>query len=427
MPNYLHFIQLHLHKKTFTLVMVFLCFYISINNSIAQTPKAATFSGHTNHYLVKLLQDDTSAIMRKIMANPRKYHIQIIYTQIRRDKKYGYPTLQKYYFRVNSEEYFYPASLVKLPLAILTLEKLRSINKKNVNIFSPYKTESTFAPPAFYYNTDSTKIYHSLAYHLNKSLVISDNLAPNYMYELLGKEHIHKRLQKTGFNHLTITNRFYNNSTNTNSYTGPISFLDTEGKPLWQQDSVRFKGTIKQPIPRALVGKGYIHNNYLIRRPRDFKLDNYASLEDLDEMLTGVMFPELNRKMSNFNLEAQDYLFLQYLMGLRPRKSNYPDYQPDSLYPDNMRKFILKGTKKGMIEDNITIINKVGMAYGFLSDIAYIHDSKTNIEFIVSAVIYANKDEILNDGNYDYDSIGLPFLTELGRLLYEHELKLKKK
>lgn len=413
-------------KSAFTFVMVFSCLFISADPSFAQKPKAATFSGHTNHYLVKLLQEDTSAIIQKVMSNPRKYHIQIIYTRISRDKKYSYPTLQKYYFRINPEEYFYPASLVKLPLAVLTLEKMRTIDKKGVNVFAQYKTESNFAPPAFYRASDSIKMYHSLAYHLNKSLVISDNLAPNYMYELLGKEHIDKRLKKAGFNQLTISNRFYNNSPNTNSYTGPVSFLDAQGNAIWRQDSTRFKGIISQPVSRAWAGKGYIHNGSLVRRPRDFKLDNYASLEDLDEMLTGVMFPELNLKISSFNLEPQDYEFLQYLMGLRPRKSTYPAYTPDSLYPDNMRKFILKGTKKGPIEDNLTIINKVGMAYGFLSDIAYIHDNNTNVEFMVSAVIYANRDEILNDGNYDYETVGLPFLTELGRLLYQHELKTKK-
>ena len=406
--------------------MVFLCLFTTVHISLAQkSPKAAIFSGHTNHYLVKILQEDTSAIIQKVMANPRKYHIQIIYTRISRDKKYSYPTLQKYYFRINPEEYFYPASLVKLPLAVLTLEKLHTINTKGVNVFAPYKTESSFAPPALYKSADSVKTYHSLAYHFNKALVISDNLAPNYMYELLGKEYIDKRLKKAGFSYLTVSNRFYNNSPNTNSYTGPVSFLDAAGNTLWTQDSTRFKGTISQPITRALVGKGYMHNGFLVRRPRDFKFDNYASLEDLDEMLTGVMFPELNLKISNFNLEPQDYEFLQYLMGLRPRKSTYP-YAPDSLYPDNMRKFILKGTKNGPIEDNITIINKVGMAYGFLSDIAYIHDNNTNVEFMVSAVIYANSDEILNDGNYEYETVGLPFLTELGRLLYQHELKTKK-
>lgn len=420
-----HYSNNALIKLNVTFVIVFFSLFVVHQVAFGQNPKAATFTGHTNHYLVQLLQNDTSAIIRKVMANPRKYHIQIIYTRITRDKKYAYPTLQKYYFRVNPEEYFYPASLVKLPLALLTLEKLHTINKKGVHIFAQYKTHGDFAPPAFYISADGTKHYHSLAYHLNKSLVISDNLAPNYMYEMLGKEYIDKRLKKAGFSHLTISNRFSNNSPNTNSYTGPVAFVDSLNNTIWQQDSIRFKGIISQPIHRALVGKGYIHNNYLVRKPRDFKLDNYASLEDLDEMLTGVMFPELNRKLSSLNLEPQDYEFLQYLMGLRPRKSTYPVYSPDSLYPDNMRKFILKGTQKGPIEDNITIINKVGMAYGFLSDIAYIHDNNTNVEFMVSAVIYANRDEILNDGSYDYESIGLPFLTELGRLLYQHELKSK--
>jgi len=34
---------------------------------------------------------------------------------------------------------------------------------------------------------------------------------------------------------------------------------------------------------------------------------------------------------------------------------------------------------------------------------------------------------IYNDDQYEYDQIGVPFMAELGRKIYEHELKRKKK
>ena len=45
---------------------------------------------------------------------------------------------------------------------------------------------------------------------------------------------------------------------------------------------------------------------------------------------------------------------------------------------------------------------------------------------MLSAVIYTNKDQILNDGKYEYNSIALPFLAELGRQMYRFELTRKR-
>jgi hypothetical protein len=35
----------------------------------------------------------------------------------------------------------------------------------------------------------------------------------------------------------------------------------------------------------------------------------------------------------------------------------------------------------------------------------------------VSAVIYTNRDGVLNDDRYEYESVGRPFMAELGRLV----------
>ena len=44
---------------------------------------------------------------------------------------------------------------------------------------------------------------------------------------------------------------------------------------------------------------------------------------------------------------------------------------------------------------------------------------------MLSAVIYANEDGVLNDGKYDYYNVGMPFLAELGRQFYNYELRRK--
>lgn len=61
------------------------------------------------------------------MDNAREHELQIIYTQINRDKD-GKISFQDYQYNVNSKNYFYPASTVKLPIALLAVEKLNSMN-----------------------------------------------------------------------------------------------------------------------------------------------------------------------------------------------------------------------------------------------------------------------------------------------------------
>ena len=44
----------------------------------------------------------------------------------------------------------------------------------------------------------------------------------------------------------------------------------------------------------------------------------------------------------------------------------------------------------------------------------------------MSAIVYVNEDQILNDDQYETDEVGLPFFAELGEYLYQRELKRKK-
>ena len=62
----------------------------------------------------------------------------------------------------------------------------------------------------------------------------------------------------------------------------------------------------------------------------------------------------------------------------------------------------------------------------FLTDVSYVADFKNKVEFMLSATLYVNSDEILNDGKYEYNTIGYPFLYQLGQTIYQHELKRKR-
>lgn len=109
---------------------------------------------------------------------------------------------------------------------------------------------------------------------------------------------------------------------------------------------------------------------------------------------------------------------------MKPKEASSPQY--DTSFNDSYVKFLLYGARDP-IDSNIRIFNKVGDAYGFLTDAAYIVDFKNNIEFFLSASINCNSDGIYNDDKYDYENVGFPFMKHLGQVIYNYELKRNKK
>ena len=104
----------------------------------------------------------------------------------------------------------------------------------------------------------------------------------------------------------------------------------------------------------------------------------------------------------------------------------YPDKDSAGAW-DSYCKFLMFGNTKEAMPKNIRIFNKVGDAYGFLLDNAYIVDFANGVEFMLTTVIYCNEDGIFNDDKYDYDTVGFPFMANLGDVIYNYEINRKKK
>ena len=68
-----------------------------------------------------------------------------------------------------------------------------------------------------------------------------------------------------------------------------------------------------------------------------------------------------------------------------------------------------------MVKNKLKIYNKVGDAYGTLTDNAYIVDDENGIDFLLTATLLVNSNGVFNDNQYDYETQGLPFLAQLGR------------
>lgn len=385
-----------------------------------------TSAANSQENLIEKLLTSNKNLFENVISNIDSFEVQVIYTQIDRDKK-NFPSFTTHKYRVNPKEFYYPASTVKLPLAILSLEKLNNLKINGLNKFTPLRIDSVRKnQSSVTADTSSENGLPSIATYIKKIFLVSDNDAYNRLYEFLGQKYINEQLYEKGFKNVKITHRFVGGLTQEeNRYTNPVIFYDGN-RVIYSQPEIYNDKTFSLELNNLYKGIAYLDwNDSLINKPFDFSIRNYVSLEDLNNILRTIIFPEASSDEMKFNLNKEDYDFLYKYMSMFPRESKNPSY--DSTYYDSYVKYFLFGDSHERLDGNIRIFNKVGMAYGYLTDIAYVVDFKNKVEFLLSAVIHVNKDGIYNDGKYEYSDIGLPFLANLGRVIYNYEFNRVKK
>lgn len=360
-----------------------------------------------------------------ILSNPAEYRVQLFYTQIDRDKN-NVPHFKEFSYRLNPAEYFYPASTVKMPMAIMALDKINNLNIKGFSKSSMLYYDSVGARQETIYNNPyASNGKQTIEQAIKEIFLVSDNNAANRLFEFIGQEEMHSKLAEKGYKDAYIRNRLELGRTQEESrQTQAIEVFDDNGNNIYHFNAQYNK----QPLPNynAFLGKGYMNNNdSLIIAPLDFSVKNRIYLNDLHHILQSVIFHDQTPKAQQFNLTKQDRQFLLKWMHTLPTESQYPTYDTTDYWPAYC-KFMYMGAEKGPMPSNIKIFNKVGDAYGFLLDISYIVDPINKVEFMLSGVIYCNRDGILNDSQYDYETIGFPFYKNIGRLIYDFELKRKK-
>ena len=404
-------------KKVFYLVLLYSFFNCA--NIQAQNDNV------TNDSLLVALMKQNPNYFASLLADPGQYRIQILYTQINRDKK-NIPHFKEYSYRLNANEYFYPASTVKFPLSVLALEKLNNLKVQGLTKASTAIYDSVTARQETIYNNPyAIDGRQTIEQAIKEVLVVSDNNAANRLYEFLGQEYIHSQLANRGYPEVYIRNRLELGRTPVeNRQTQAVQFYDANNKLIYTQPAQNNTG--KLPYYNVLIGNGYLNNNdSLINAPLNFSEKNRISLSDLHHIMQSVIFPNQMPKKQRFNLSSNDRKFLLQWMHTTPNESNYPTYDSSAYYPA-YAKFIMLGSERGTIPSNIKIFSKAGDAYGFLLDNTYIIDTEAKVEFMLSAVIYVNADGILNDNTYDYRTIGLPFMKNLGNTIYKYELSRKR-
>jgi hypothetical protein len=407
-------------KTAFSCLLVY---FFSLNHGNAQL----SFSENSFSPLMDSLLYTQKTFFEPYFKARDYYRIQVIYTQIDRDE-HNIPTFTNHTWRLRPDEYFNPASFVKIPVSIFALEKINNeLNQFGVTKFSRMlaeKNQGCQEPDAW----DSTSLspYPNIADYIKRALIVSENNPYKRLYEFLGQGYIQNKLEQIGFNDSKITQRFQSKCDEEgNRYTNAFNFYDTGGKLLYRQPEQYNDNYIHARDSSIVVGDYVMRKGKIEKGGKDFSNANRLQLHQLHQLMMAIFFPEQMPQNLQFNLSQEDLDLLRKSSGLNPEESENPFYNPKKYWPAYNNYFFYGQRKNAIINKDVRIFNKVAMSYGFLSETAYIVDFKTKREFFLSATIYTNKDGVISDDKYEYTGIGLPFMQKLSLLIYKYELQRK--
>jgi hypothetical protein len=356
-----------------------------------------------------------------VMKEADKYRLQVIYTQIDRDEN-NRAAFKSFTYRLDPGQYYYPASTVKLPAALLALEKLNKLDVTGLSRDTTMLTSvATDMQTAALTDPTSPTGLPTIAHYIRKVLLVSDNDAFNRIYEFLGQKELNESLHEKGYDNTRIFHRLeVIRNIESNAATNPVSFVD--GASVIYEQEAQVSGIKYEADAPILLGRAEIVDGELLERPKDFSVNNEFALQDLHDLMQALIFPDDVAEERRFDLSDEDYEFVYRNMSAYPGESGIDAYSDPQVYPEGYIKFFMFGGSAEKVPDNIRIFNKPGDAYGFMTDCAYIVDYENGVEFLLAATLYTNDNETFNDDNYEYDEIALPFLRDLGLAIYEVEL-----
>ena len=398
-----------------SLFYIILLLVVKANSINAQWP--APFNA-----ILPSIQD---SVAKKVLASPNTYRLQLVYTQIDRDQN-GIPRFTNHTLYADADYYFNPASMVKMPLAFLAIEKLYELNQPGVNKYTTMQFDSNYQRQvAMYADSSAQNKKPSIAHFVKRAFLISENDPYNRLYQFMGQGPTNQKLLAKGYTSSKITKQFMGYTDDQNRHTNGIQFMDEKGllilklDPQYNKDSFQFGAPI-------LIGDAHWNSkDQVVNAPFDFTRHNNISLEDMQKMLQSIIFPASVPKQNRFNMTEADRLFLLQYLSQYPSETNYHKYDSAHFY-DSYVKFFFQDSTHSMPK-HIRVFNKVGWAYGFLTDVSYVLDTKNNIDYMLSATLYVNSDGVVNDSKYDEETVGFPFLNKIGTAFYEYELKRPRK
>lgn len=326
--------------------------------------------------------------------------------------------------------YFYPASSIKTAAAVVALLWLNAVNDEVQPRGSAgfgLDTELTYRA-LFDDEVDEDRDESHLdggsitvGHELRKLSIVSDNRAYNRFYELVGQERLDQYLERAGFPGFHLVHRLSEFRSPEDNRRLPAIQLrgPLPGRTLNLEERTTAPLPTPPEMPGLDTGRAFMRGGERVDEPFDFRAKNRVPLVELQDFLVELVRPEVDTGRPGFpGLTIDQRAFLLKAMAELPADSTDPVYDPER-YPDDFVKFLLPGLREVRDDGRWRIYNKVGLAYGFTVENAYVEDSTTGRGLFVAATLYTNPNEVLNDGVYGYDELAFPFYAGLGKLVGE--------
>ena len=343
--------------------------------------------------------------IQKVLSDPAAFELQIQYSRRSLADQTEFEDYQYSYALNQKKPYFYPASTVKLPASIFALEKLNEY--ENVNRDTPFLVQGDTLPI-------------STARCIEQIFAVSDNKANNLLFEFLGADYYNRRFKELGFENSRISHRL--STPNSAELTTPPIYFFNNTDTILSIASQTNESISKLDLLGLKKGISHIDDNGDRKEgPFNFSSKNWYDLEDQMQTVKRLIHPELYPENRRFKINEEQRAFLIETMAKTPKELGYEK----ETYFDSYVKFLVFGDQKEINTPNIKVHNKVGLAYGTLTDTAYIVDEENQIDFFLSVTLLVNKNEQFNDGVYEYDELGIPFMAALGKRFLAFEKNLK--
>jgi hypothetical protein len=312
--------------------------------------------------------------------------------------------------------------------ALEEIERLQAENHCGDLLDVPLEIMPLFPGDAAQTN-DATNLksgHITVDHELRKLALVSGNEAFNRLFDVVGHERLNRDMHALGLRSVVINHRLSETRRIPNALaSAEVRFLPPDHPPIVVPARAS-QLSLTNRSPDRLVGNAVMRDTgTIVNGPMDFTSRNGISLVDLQDLLIKIARPDIKLGTPPLKLSPQHRARLLEAMTEYPRESTNPRY-PAKDFPDNYCKFMLPGIRRvfpsDQLGERIDYTAKIGRAYGFSVENAYLHNPRNGRAVFVSAVIYTNDDGILNDDKYEYETVADPFLENLGELVARHWL-----
>ena len=348
--------------------------------------------------------------LKEIIKEKEDYEIQILLTKI--DQYNSKVDFQEYKYQLDDNKYFYPASTIKLPIVVLTLKKINELRSKGSEI--TLKSKITLNYKDDYSELvirDSITSFQNL---IADVFLVSDNSASNILIDFIGYNYFNHEMENAGFDK-TYLNHKFNPDPYVNS-TWQISDLDNNLISSINDNQKIIKADEK--TNGLEKGERRYFKGEILDESLNFSEKNRSSITDMHNLIKYIFYPEIFDSTNTFNLNVEDYDFLRYWMSRFTYEDIGEKFIGDENFFETYNKFFIHGDEQSVSNEQIRVYNKIGQAYGTSIDNGLIKNYQDNVEFILTATIYTNKNKVINDNLYEYDDLAVPFLAKLSRAIY---------